>query len=450
MTGHLQQDQALPHAESNNNQQRKNVRFLVLAWLCSLAGILYLDRICISSALSDIQQDLGISNTQTGIVLMAFTLAYGLFEIPTGHWGDTIGSRRVLTRISLWWSTFTVLTGACSGLSMLILVRFLFGAGEAGAFPNAARVVSRWFPEHERGRAQGILLAASQLGGAIAPFLAALLIQHFGWRMTFAIFGILGFFWAAGFYAWFRDEPSEHPSVTDCEARYIASGSATRQKQNPIPWKLVFTNPSIWFLSVIMICASFNSYIYFSWFPKYLGEARGIERTTAGLMSSVVLLFAAIGTFTGGLLVDFFGAAQSARRRRAFGSVAFALATLMLMFALQSDSPWTAVILTAGSCFATQATQSLWWSCAIGISGQHVGALFGLMNSMGVFGAMSSQFLTGALADWLGARGLTARAQWDPIFYINCVVLTVAAVLWAAFVFRKVEPDKRSEPTLLA
>ncbi len=139
MTGHLQQDQALPHAESNNNQQRKNVRFLVLAWLCSLAGILYLDRICISSALSDIQQDLGISNTQTGIVLMAFTLAYGLFEIPTGHWGDTIGSRRVLTRISLWWSTFTVLTGACSGLSMLILVRFLFGAGEAGAFPHGQR-----------------------------------------------------------------------------------------------------------------------------------------------------------------------------------------------------------------------------------------------------------------------------------------------------------------------
>lgn len=446
MTGHLPQDQSWPQTEPDNGRKHKNVRFLVLGWLCSLAGILYLDRICISSALNDIQRDLGISNTQTGLVLMAFTLAYGLFEVPTGHWGDTIGSRRVLTRISLWWSAFTLVTGLCSGLWTLLLVRFLFGAGEAGAFPNAARVVSRWFPEHERGRAQGILLAASQIGGAIAPFLAALLIEHFGWRSTFAIFGILGFFWAAGFYAWFRDDPSEHPSVTADEIHYIAGGSAKTQQHGPIRWTLVFANPSIWFLSVIMICASFNSYIYFSWFPKYLGEARGIGRTTAGLMSSVVLLFAAMGTFTGGLLVDFFGAAQSIRRRRAFGAVSFAFATLMLILALMSESPWQAVLLTACSCFATQATQSLWWSCAIGISGQHVGALFGLMNSMGVFGAMSSQFLTGALADWLGARGLTDRAQWDPIFYINCVVLAFAAVLWATFVFQKVEPDKNPKP----
>lgn len=175
------------------------VRFLVLAWLCSLAAILYLDRVCISAALPAIQRDLGLSNTEVSYVLMAFTLAYGLFEIPTGHWGDILGARRVLTRISLWWSAFTIITGACSSLWMLIPVRFLFGAGEAGAFPNAARVVSRWFPGHERGRVQGILLAASQTGGAIAPFLAALLIQTVGWRATFAVFGSIGFFWALGF-----------------------------------------------------------------------------------------------------------------------------------------------------------------------------------------------------------------------------------------------------------
>ena len=152
---------------------RTKARFKVLGVLCLLSGVLYLDRICISAAVDSIQTDLKITNTQTSYVLMAFTLAYGLFEIPTGRWGDRLGARRVLTRISLWWSAFTALTGACTGFWMLLGVRFLFGAGEAGAFPNVARVMSRWFPDHERGRAQGILLAASQVGGALAPFLAA-------------------------------------------------------------------------------------------------------------------------------------------------------------------------------------------------------------------------------------------------------------------------------------
>src|SRR3954462_2377812 len=167
-------------------------RFVVLGVLCLLSGILYLDRICMSAALDSIQSDLALTNTQGGYVLMAFTLAYGLFEIPTGRWGDRIGGRRVLTRISLWWSVFTALTGACTGLWTLLGVRFLFGAGEAGAFPNVARVLSRWVPDEERGRVQGVLLAASSIGGAVAPFLAAVLIQRIGWRWTFVAFGALG------------------------------------------------------------------------------------------------------------------------------------------------------------------------------------------------------------------------------------------------------------------
>ena len=129
-------------------------RFKVLGVLCLLSGILYLDRICISAAVDSIKTDLNITNTEASYFLMAFQLAYGLFEIPTGRWGDRLGARRVLTRISLWWSAFTAITGACTGLWMMVVVRFLFGAGEAGAFPNVARVMARWFPDHERGRAQ--------------------------------------------------------------------------------------------------------------------------------------------------------------------------------------------------------------------------------------------------------------------------------------------------------
>jgi len=121
-------------------------RYILVAWLCGLAGVLYLDRVCMAQAVGPIQAELDLSNTQISYALMAFTLAYGIFEIPTGRLGDRIGSRFVLTRIVIWWSLFTALTGASWGFSSLVLVRFLFGAGEAGAYPNAARVISRWFP----------------------------------------------------------------------------------------------------------------------------------------------------------------------------------------------------------------------------------------------------------------------------------------------------------------
>lgn len=415
-------------------------RFKVLAVLCLLSGVLYLDRICISAALDSIQRDLKISNTQTSYVLMAFTLAYGLFEIPTGRWGDTLGARRVLTRISLWWSAFTALTGACTGLWSLIVVRFLFGAGEAGAFPNVARVMSRWFPDQERGRAQGILLAASQIGGAIAPFLAAKLIQEIGWRWTFVVFGSVGGIWAIGFYRWFRDDPADHSAANAVEVAHIGRGASASNVHTPIPWGLVVANPSIWFLSLIMVCGSFNSYIYFSWFPKYLMAGRGVEMLEAGKMASTVLICSAIGTMAGGYLLDRFAIRGGIGRRRVLGASCFFLAAAMLSCSLWSVNPWQAAIFAGLSCFATQATQPLWWTCSIGISGKHVGALFGLMNSVGVFGAMSSQYLVGALADYFGAKGFTGRDQWDPVFFINVGVLAAAGLLWSTFLFRTVEP----------
>lgn len=424
------------------DSQPTRTRFLVLGVLCLLSGILYLDRICISAAVDSIQADLKLTNTEVGYVLMAFTLAYGLFEIPTGRWGDRLGARRILTRISLWWSVFTALTGAATGLWMLVSVRFLFGAGEAGAFPNVARVMSRWFPDRERGRAQGTLLAASQIGGAMAPFLAAVLIQSIGWRWTFVAFGSVGVVWALGFWLWFRDDPADHPAVNREEAELIGRGASAEAVHVPIPWALVAVNPSIWFLSLVMACGSFNSYIYFSWFPKYLKSGRGVEVIEAGQMASTVLMFSAMGTYFGGWLLDRFVMRGGIIRRRVMGGTAFLMAAMMLGCALMSANPWTAALFAALSCFCTQSTQPMWWSCSIGISGRHVGALFGLMNSVGVFGAMSSQYLVGALADWLGAKGYEGREQWDPIFYINMGVLIAAALLWSAFIFRTVEPEE--------
>src|SRR5882672_9673902 len=168
------------------------VRGRVLTFAFLLAVITYLDRVCISAAAPFIMDDLHLSVLQMSAVFSAFTLAYSLFEIPSGWLGDVAGPRRVLTRIVLWWSGFTMLTGAAQGMTSLVSIRFLFGAGEAGAFPNIACSFSRWFPPRERGRATGVMMLGSRVGGMLSVPIALLLIRGWGWRQTFVAFGAVG------------------------------------------------------------------------------------------------------------------------------------------------------------------------------------------------------------------------------------------------------------------
>src|SRR5262249_55735740 len=196
-------------------------RLVLVLWLCGLAGVLYLDRICMSQAVTPIRKELRLTKAQMSYILMAFTLAYGLFEVPAGWLGDRLGGRRVLTGVVVWWSAFTALTGAGTGLVMLVAVRFLFGAGGGGAVPDVARVISRWVPLGERGRVQGLMLTAAQLGSVAAPPVAAELIEAVGWRWAFVAFGAVGIVWAVGFWVWFRDDPAEHPGVNAAELATI-------------------------------------------------------------------------------------------------------------------------------------------------------------------------------------------------------------------------------------
>ena len=211
-------------------------RYIVLALLCAMAFVLYLDRICMGQAVKPIRDTLDISKFRMGLILAAFTVAYGIFEIPAGHWGDRYGSRRVLARIVICWSLFTALTGASFDFWSLLAVRFLFGAGEAGAFPNAARIFQRWFPPSERGRGQGLMLASSMIGASIAPAVAGELINAVGWRWMFVIFSATGIAWAAVFFWWFHDDPREHPSVNAAEVAEIGIGAAACREHPPIPW----------------------------------------------------------------------------------------------------------------------------------------------------------------------------------------------------------------------
>jgi MFS family permease len=432
------------------------VRYGVLGYLCALSVILYIDRICISKAAPAIQTDLDLSSTEMSIVFGAFIVAYGLFEVPTGRLGDRYGSRGVLTRIVLWWSAFTALTGCVftldsgytlalpgldyelpvmvPGLVLLVVVRFLFGAGEAGALPNSARVIARWFPPGQRGPAQGWITTSALVGGAVAPVIAAYLIQSVGWRLSFVLFGSLGLVWAAAFWQWFRDDPAKHPRVNSAELRLIGAGRQAPKAQShpPVPWRTVVTSPNVWLLGGVSTCSCFVSYLYYTWLPTYLEKGRQASNIDAGWLSSLVLAGGALGCILGGYLTDHLARRTGNRRRscRLIGSVGMTTAAVLLVGSVQCDNTAAAAGLVACASLSAFTALPSWWAVVTEISGPHLGALFGLMNSLGVPGAVASPLFFGMLVDLRGQEGFTGRDQWDPGFYVCAAVLLLAALGW--------------------
>ena len=415
----------------------------MLAFLCVLAFIFYVDRICISKAVSVIEADLHISHTEMSYVLAAFTLAYCLFEVPTGWWGDRYGSRGVMTRIVIVWSVFTALTGAAFSLWSLILIRFLFGAGEAGAFPNTARILARWFPPERRGPAQGLINTTALIGAAFAPAAAAYAIAAVGWRWSFVIFSLPGFVWAVVFYRWYRDDPAEHPAVNEAERRLIgcdegppknvSDSSPVPRHHPPIPWRAVLTSANVWLLGGVVACLAFNTYLYFSWYPTYLKEGRGIEDDVlAGWLASMVLAGGAVGSILGGFVSDALIRGTGNRRasRCGLGCCSLLAAGVLLLAGVHTDEPILAAIWTALGVLASQMMMATWWGAVADISGRHLGALFGLMNSMGGVGAIASQLFLGRFVDYMKQCGFTGRAQWDPAFYVYAVMLFLGAFGW--------------------
>ncbi len=410
-------------------------RWWVLAWLSTLALLLYVDRICIGQAEQSIRNELGLTKGQMSWVLNAFNLAYCLFEVPTGHWGDRFGSRGVITRVVIWWSVFTALTGATMGVYSLVVVRFLFGAGEAGAYPNVALVITKWFPLRDLGKARGTVTTVSLLGGAAAPIMAGYLIGWIGWRFTFAVFGAAGVVWAAAFYWWFRDSPAEHPRCNATEAELIAFGKAaphTHATNESIPWRIVLTSANTWFLGAIMMTSATLFYTQFQWFPTYLKEARSESLKSAGWLTAAMMIGGAAGCLLGGMLVDALvkRAANRTWARRIVGAGSLFLAALSMLAVPHADSALGATLCNTSAGFFVQLSVPTWWTAVSEISGKHGAAMWGLMNSMGGLGVIVTTSLVGWFVGSGEKLGKAPIDCWNPVFHGVGLLLVAGAVFW--------------------
>lgn len=399
-------------------------RYQVVLIFVIFAIITYLDRNSMSSLSKGIAADLGLSKTQLGFVFSAFSLAYGLFEIPTGMMVDKIGPKRTLFRIVVWWSFFTLLTGLATGFYFLLIVRFLFGAGEAGAFPTVSAAISRWFPVSQRASIQSIVWMGSRMGGALAPILSIYLAGEYGWRTVFYIFGSIGIVWATVWWFWFRDEPRDMPGIDPEEIAYIeANRSIKSTSHGLLSWKTVLKNGNLWALMGMYHFLLYGAYFYMSWMPEYLEKGRGIAKEDLGWMTSLPFVVGMFGCLAGGFVSDYLAKTKGLKfGRRYVGMFGLVMAGIcMLLGSFIVDMNIAIIFLALGLAFK-DFTLPVSWAVATDIGGKNTGAISG---SMGMAGQLGSAIMASAFGYILQETGSYEL----PVRIIGCIVI-LGGLLW--------------------
>ncbi len=400
------------------------VRHVILGLTVAAYVITYMDRVVISTAVPSIQKEFGFSLVTMGWILGAFQWAYALFQIPGGWFGDRVGPRRALSLIVIWWSLFTSATTLAWNAISMAAVRFLFGMGEAGAFPIATRSLSRWMLPAERGFAQGITHAGSRLGAALTPALVALIIAAYGWRAPFICFGALGLGWASLWFWYYRDSPAEHSrmNAAECELIQSALGKAAAVRR-AVPWKRILTSPQMWVICAMYFCYAYNISVYLTWFPKYLSDHHGFSLQKMGLYASMPLLAGTAGDLCGGWISDILAKRFNGLRmaRRAVAILGFLLAAVSIVVATLTAEPLVSVFCSCLAVLGLELTVGVSWAITIDIGGESAGSVSALMNTFGNTGGATASVLTGYLVTFSG---------WTLPFLIVSGLSVVAALLF--------------------
>jgi MFS transporter, ACS family, glucarate transporter len=375
-------------------------RYRVLVLLCSLTTLTYLDRICISLVGVRIKSDLGLSNEQFGWALASFALAYALFEIPSGVLGDRIGPRAVFIRIVIGWSLFTMLTGAATGILSLVMIRFLFGVGESGTYPNSLIVMSRWFPANETSRSLIWLGIGSQIGSAIAPLIIIPLAFSFGWRMPFFVNGAIGMIWVLVCFLWFRNFPSQMKHISADELQLIETNRRYRRDQHLISLKYIFKDRNLWALMLLYYYCQAMNYFFIAWMPLYLQEGRHFSENQMKVITSTLFMAGIAGFFAGGYVGDFLVKRMGLRFGRRFvGMFGMGICGILVLLAgLLTQNNWSAYCLIAANGFFSFGIMVCYAVCS-DIGRNNAGTVTGAMNFSGQMGAFSLAIFFGKMAD---------------------------------------------------
>ena len=391
-----------------------------------LSLLLYIDRACISAAKIPISESLGFTDTQMGWVLSAFALGYALFQTPSGMLADRLGPRKILTTIVVLWSAFTALTGAVWNFISMLVVRFLFGASEAGAFPGMSRAVFSWFPLKERGLVTGINFSGSRLGAAFALPVVAWLIHATGWRATFAILGVVGFLWAIFWYFWFRNTPEEHKGISDKEKDYIIKNrqQIDETEKSTIGLGTMLKSRNMWLAMLQYFASNFTFFFTLTWLFPHLQSKFQLDIIEAGFYASAPLIGGALGNWFSGWLVDvIYKKGNWKLSRRIPAMLGFLLVVTGLLGSLEMETVNGAIIFLTLAIFGADMTLSPSWSFCVDIGRRNSGAVSGTMNMAGNLGSFITALAFPYLQAWTGSE--------KPFFFVGAALAIVAIITWS-------------------
>jgi len=370
----------------------------VLGMLSLLSVITYLDRVCIAVA------------------------------------GPRIGPRRVLTRVVVWWSAFTTFTGTVSNYYVLLLVRFCFGAGEAGAYPNASAVIARWIPAAKRTRAWGIVWVTSQVGAALSPLLVVPIQIRYGWRAPFFVFGLVGVMWSLAWYTWFRDSPHDKSGVTEAELREI--GSAPGLQRHGMPWATALRIPGLWHVAAIGACYVYALGFFQAWLQTYLVKGRGFTELALAL-SSLTYVVGATANGLGGIVGDWAVRRHGLRSaRRSLGVAGLSAAALFLTAAIFAPNGNLALVFLSFAYGGILIQQPTLCALCLDIGRKNAGAVFGFMNTAANVASAVSSVVFGYMVGYFG--------NYNTPFIPMVALLSLGALLWL-----RVDPTRELLPEAL-
>jgi sugar phosphate permease len=414
------------------------VRHIILALTVAAYFITYLDRVLLSNALPVIQKEFGFTLITLGLIQSCYQWAYALFQIPGGWFGDRVGPRIAMASVVVWWSIFTIVTGFSFSVTMLMVCVALIGFGEAGAFPIANRALSRWMLPGERGIAQGTTHAGSRLAGAVTPVLVAFLIARYTWHLPFFIFGLVGIVWAAVWFWYYRDVPSEHAGVNEGERGKIVAALGDAKGRPPIPWKLILGSRQMWTVAAMYFCYGYALNMFIAYYPKYLDAARGYSLKEMGFFASLPLAAGVVGDICGGLFSDMIihktGRIKFARQSVAIAG--FLIAAVCCPLAVLEPDRYISAALFGLTVFGLELVVGNAWAVTLDIGGSFAGSCSAVMNTAGNIGGAIMATVTVFIVNAWG---------WNSAFYAVSVLSLLGAALFTQIdAGRKLAPDSTS------
>lgn len=409
------------------------VRWRLIGWLFVLSAVAYLDRVNISIAGKLMAREYNLSNQQLGWVFSAFVLGYALFQAPSGRAADRFGARRTLTLAAIWWAIFSSLTAAplaaAVALPLLLLTRFVLGAGEAVVYPASNRVVAKWIPVSERGIANGVIFMGVGVGAGITPPLVTTVMLRYGWRASFIACGLIGLCAGAVWWLIARDGPDEHRAVSAAEREHIRAGIPASASAPPLSWRQIGASRNVWLLTVSYFCYGYSAYIFFSWFFIYLSTVRGMQLKESALYAMLPFIAMAIGSGLGGYLNDRLSRARGLRTGRcAVAAVGLGLAAIFIAVGTGVESARIASVILAGGAGTLYLAQSSFWSVSADVAGSSAGTVSGVMNMGAQVGGVVTASLTPWIADHFG---------WAASFQVAAALCVIGAAAWTA-----VQPER--------